>query len=158
MQQFKLNELSVGELLALRREIDMELEARGHIRTASSLAGELLERTVSLAYRGQLAPVGTKSVDVLTEDGRRLQIKVRSLPQGDLRHWSFRDFHFDAAVVVAVDRATSAIEWARELTEAEVRTLAKPHPTDGWRLRMAPARSAGIDVTAKLQRAFHELA
>lgn len=38
------------ELLALRRAIDVEIETRGHSRTASSLAGELLERTVSVAY------------------------------------------------------------------------------------------------------------
>ena len=148
----------MGELLTLRRAIDVEIEARGHIRTASSLTGELLERTVSFAYMGQLVPVGARSVDVVAGDGRRLQVKVRSLPKGDLRHWSFRDFEFDAAVVVAVDRATSEIDWARELSQIEVSTLAKSHSTDRWRLRMALAQSAGIDVTNKLREAFHELA
>jgi hypothetical protein len=105
-----------------------------------------------------LVQVGAKSVDVVAEDDRRLQVKVRSLPKGDLRHWAFRDFEFDAAVVVAVDRATSTIDWARELSTDEVRALARPHATDGWRLRMAPARHAGLDVTDKLRRAFEELA
>jgi hypothetical protein len=146
------------ELLALRSAIDVEIEARGHSRTASSLAGELLERTVSVAYRGQLVQVGAKSVDVLAGDGRSLQVKVRSLPKNDLRHWSFRDFEIDAAVVVAVDRATFAIDWARELSNAEVRALARLHARDGWRLRMAPTRNAGIDVADKLRRALQELA
>lgn len=146
------------EMLVLRRAIDAEIEARGHSRTASSLAGELIERTVSVAYNGQLLGVGAKSVDVVAGDGRRLQVKTRSLPKGDLRHWAFKGFDFDAAVVVAVDRATSAIDWARELTSDEVRAIARPHASDGWRLRMAPARNAGIDVTDRLVRAFQQLA
>ncbi|WP_139007020.1 hypothetical protein [Arthrobacter crystallopoietes] len=158
MSRFKLSEMSLAELLALRIAIDVEIQARGHSRTASSLAGELLELTVAVAYRGQLVQVGAKSVDVLAGDGRRIQVKVRSLPKDDLRHWSFRDFEFDAAVVVAVDRATSAIDWARELSNDEVRARTRPHSTDGWRLRMAPTRNAGIDVTDKLRRAFQELA
>lgn len=149
--------MSLTELLALRNAIDAEIAARGHSRTASSLPGELLERTVSIAYSGQLVQVGAKSVDVVASDGRRLQVKTRSLPKGDLRHWAFRDFDFDAAVVVAVDRATSTIDWARELSNDEVRAMARPHATDGWRLRMAPTRNAGIDVTDQLQRAFQEL-
>ena len=158
MVRFRLSEMSVEELLALRRAIDVEIEARGHSRTASSLAGELLERTVSVAYSGRLVQVGAKSVDVVAGDGRRLQVKVRSLPKNDLRHWAFPDFDFDAAVVVAMNRATSAIDWARELSNDEVRALARPHATDGRRLRMAPTRNAGIDVADKLRQAFKELA
>lgn len=157
MGRFELVGMSLEELLSLRRAIDAEIKARGHSRTASSLAGELIERAVSVAYSGQLVPVGAKSVDVVANDGRRLQVKVRSLPKGDLRHWAFRDFDFDAAIVVAVDRDTSAIEWARELSNNEVRALARPHAADRWRLRMAPARDAGMNVTDKLRQAFQDL-
>lgn len=153
-----LGEMSLDEMLVLRRAIDVEIQARGHSRTASSLAGELIERTVSVAYGGQLLGVGAKSVDVVAPDGRRLQVKTRSLPKGELMHWAFRGFDFDAAVVVAVDRETSAIGWARELTAQQVRAMARPHAKDGWRLRMAPARNAGIDVTDRLLRAFQQLA
>lgn len=149
--------MSLNELLALRNAIDEEIAARGHTRTSSSLAGELIERTVSVAYNGQLADVGNKSVDVLASDGRGIQVKTRSLPKGDLRHWAFRDFNFDATVVVAVDRATSTIDWARELTRAEAEAIAKPHSRDGWRIRMASAQKAGKDVSEKLQRAFRDL-
>lgn len=149
--------MSLTELLSLRNSIDEEIAARGHTRTSSSLAGELIERTVAVAYNGTLAEVGNKSVDVLAADGRGLQVKARSLPRGDLRHWAFRDFNFDAAVVVAVDRATSTIDWARELTRTEVETIAKPHRTDGWRIRMASARHAGKDISEKLQAAFRQL-
>lgn len=157
MNEFNLAAMSLNELLALRNAIDKEITCRGHTRTSSSLAGELIERTVSVAYKGKLADVGNKSVDVIASDGRKLQVKTRSLPKGDLRHWAFRDFNFDAAVVVAVDRATLTIDWARELTSAEAGTIAKPHSTDGWRIRMASARNYGKDVSEKLQRAFREL-
>lgn len=157
MTQVDLKDMSLRELLALRNAIDSEITMRGYTRTASSLAGELLERTVAAAYSGQLVQVGTKSVDVMARDGRRLQVKTRSLPRFELRHWAFSDFDFDAAIVVAVDRTTFMIDWARELSNDEVRTLARPHAADGWRLRMAAAKSAGVDVTDPLLRAFQEL-
>lgn len=157
MNSGNLSAMSLNELLALRNAIDEEIAARGHTRTSSSLAGELIERTVSVAYNGKLADVGNKSVDVIAPDGRGIQVKTRSLPKGDLRHWAFRDFNFDATVVVAVDRATSTIDWARELTRAEAEGIAKPHSKDGWRIRMASAQKAGKDVSEKLQRAFRDL-
>ena len=151
-----LHQMSLGDLLVLRSGIDEEITSRGHVRTSSSLAGELIERTVAVAYNGRLAPVGTKSVDVITSDDRRLQVKMRSLPKGDLRHWAFKDFEFDAAIVVAIDRATWMIDWARELSRDEAESIAKPH-SQGWRIRMAAARTSGLDVTGKLQTAFQEL-
>ena len=157
MNNINLPELSLKELLALRNAIDKEIAVRGHTRTSSSLAGELMERTVAVAYNGKLADVGNKSVDVIAGDGRGLQVKTRSLPKGDLRHWAFRDFNFDAAVVIAVDRSTSTIDWARELSRTEAEAIAKPHSTDGWRVRMASAQHAGKDVSEMLQRAFGEL-
>lgn len=158
MSRIQLHGMPLKELLQLRRAIDGEINRRGHARTASSLEGELLERTVSVAYGGQLLKVGTPSVDILAGDGRKLQVKTRSLEKGVFRHWAFRGFDFDAAIVIAMDRETSTIDWARELSCDQVRSLAAPHTRDGWRLRMAPARHAGHDVTDLLQRAFEKLA
>lgn len=87
--------MTLADLLALRNAIDLKISERGHIRTASSLAGELMERAVADAYRGSLVQVGLKSVDVIAGDGRRVQVKTRSLPAGQLRHWAFSDFNFD---------------------------------------------------------------
>lgn len=95
-------------------------------------------------------------MDVISSDGRGLQVKMRSLPKGDLRHWPFKDFAFDAAIVVAIDRATGLIDWARELSTGEAEALAKPH-SQGWRIRMAAAKTGGLDVTGKLQTAFEKL-
>lgn len=156
MRNPELTVMSLSDLLALRSGIDEEIASRNHVRTSSSLAGELMERTVSVAYNGRLVPIGTKSVDVISSDGRGLQVKMRSLPKGELRHWAFKDFEFDVAIVVAIDRSTGLIDWARELSRHEAETLAKPH-SQGWRIRMAAAKAAGIDVTGKLQSAFKEL-
>lgn len=158
MEDAELREMPLTELLALRSAIDREILARGHSRTASSLAGELMERAVADAYGGALAQVGVKSIDVTSGDGRRIQVKTRILPKGDLRHRAFSDFDFDAAVVIAIDRATSRIDWARELTTEQVRELARPHASDGWRVRMAPARTVGIDVTKRISRVLDQLA
>lgn len=152
-----LSTLPLKELLALRNAIDAEIQGRGHARTASSLAGELMERVVADAYGGQLERAGEKSSDVLLPDGRRVQVKMRSLPPDDYRHWPFSDLDFHLAVVISIDRATSAINWARELSTAEAATIAKPHAKDGWRIRMKPAMSAGRDVTAQVRAAYERL-
>ena len=149
--------LTVRELIALSSSITDELKLRGHIRTATSTGGELMERVVADAYGGTLPPPGTKSWDVSLEDGRRIQVKARILPPGDFRHWAFRDFSFDLAVVVHVDRLSLEVLWARELTRDEAQLLAKEHASDGWRIRMTKARGAGVDVTKRLRDAYAAL-
>lgn len=148
---------SIAELVSWRNQIDAELKARGHVRTASSMVGEIMERVVADAYMGELAQPGARSADVVLPDGRRIQVKTRSLPPGDLRHWAFGDLDFDLAVVIKLDRDTADIDWARELSQDEVGVLARPHGQDGLRLRMAAARSAGRDVTYRLREAYSAL-
>lgn len=116
-----------------------------------------MEHVVADAYGGALAKPGTKSIDVVLGDGRGIQVKARSLPPGDLRHWSFSDFDFDLAVVVNIDRSTGQIVWAREMTADEVTELALPHAKGGYRLRMSRAPDRGRDVTAALSLAYAAL-
>lgn len=157
MRDIDLGDLPLSGLLTLRLAIDAEIVARGYSRTNSSLAGELMERAVATSYNGTLTAVGTKSVDVVAGDGRRLQVKVRFLPAGDLRHWAFRDLDFDTAVVVSMNQGTFAINWARELSHIEVVALARLHSSDNWRVRMAAAQYVGVDVTDRLQLAYSQL-
>lgn len=86
MNSVDLATMSLHELLASRTAIEKEIANRSYTRTSSSRAGELIERTAAVAYNGRLANVGAKSVDVISADGRGLQVKARSLPKGDLRH------------------------------------------------------------------------
>lgn len=152
-----LPSMPLPELLALRTAIDTEISARGHSRTATALMGEIAERIVADAYRGELVRAGERSVDVVAADSRRIQVKARSLPRGDMRHFAFHDLEFDTAVVICFDRATSELLWARELSQLEATLLAKPHKTDVWRIRMAAARDAGTDVTERLLDAYARL-
>lgn len=117
-----------------------------------------MERVVADAYGGALATPGTKSIDVVLGDGRGIQVKARSLPPGELRHWSFSDLDFDLAVVVNIDRSTGQIVWAREMTADEVTELALPHANGGFRLRMSRVQNRGRDVTAALRVAYASLA
>lgn len=96
--------MTLPQLLAASTAINDELRLRGHVRTSTSVAGELMESAVARLCGGTLLPPGTKSVDVLTTDGRGIQVKTRCLPAGDLRFWSFEDLNFDEAVVAAMDR------------------------------------------------------
>jgi hypothetical protein len=152
-----LTSMSLHELLALRSSIDAEISARGHARTATALVGELAERIVADAYAGELARAGERSFDVVGADGLRIQVKARSLPRGEMRHFAFHDLDFDAAVVMCFDRTTSELLWARELSREVAAGLAKPHASDGWRIRMTAAHEAGIDVTETLRTAYVRL-
>jgi len=148
---------TLRDLLALRNAINQEVTSRGYSRTSAPLVGEIAERIVADAYEGKLFRAGERSVDVTAADGRRIQVKARSLPRGDLRHWAFHDLEFDAAVVTCFDRATSELLWAREISAAEATSLARPHKSDHWRIRMAAARNAGLDVTHDLRAAYSRL-
>lgn len=149
-------EMSLPELIATSVAIDAELKRRGHVRTSTSLAGELMEAAAHRLYGGELVQPGTRSIDLITADGAGIQIKVRSLPAGDLRHWTFKDLDFDAAIVVAMDRANLSISWARLLTNDDARALARSHGDD-WRIGMRAARDAGVDITENLRQAYSEL-
>ena len=147
----------LDELLALRSAISSEIKARGYTRTATSIEGELMERVVADAYEGVLAPPTSKSVDVVLPDERTIQVKVRSLPRGDTRFWQFEDFEFDIGIVVAMDRDTSEILFARELSQVELRENSVVHSNGGFRLRMGKARTLGLDVTDRLDAAYAAL-
>lgn len=149
-----LARLPLRDLLALRNAIDQEIASRGHTRTAASLHGELMERVVADAYEGELTPPTRRSVDVVAGDGRAIQVKVRSLPRGSTRFWQFEDLDFDVAVVIAMDRDTAEIDWARELSAAQVAEVSTTHASGKLRLPMGRARSAGHDVTARLREAY----
>jgi len=113
-----------------------------------------MERVVADAYEGELTPPTRRSVDVVAGDGRAIQVKVRSLPRGSTRFWQFEDLDFDVAVVIAMDRDTAEIDWARELSAAQVAEVSTTHASGKLRLPMGRARSAGHDVTARLREAY----
>jgi hypothetical protein len=103
----ELGALSVEELLRLSRAAVTELRERGIVRTANSPAGDYAEWLVMATTRGERAPNSTKSHDVVTPEGERLQVKCRvvtDLKKRSERQLSpFRSWDCDAVVIVLFD-------------------------------------------------------
>jgi hypothetical protein len=78
----------------LSRAIVRELLSRGIVRSANAPAGDYAELLVQRACGGALAPKSQKSWDVLTPNGRRLQVKARVItPENPSRQLSPRGRH-----------------------------------------------------------------
>lgn len=87
------------ELLASYVAILDELRHRSVIRTCNSPLGDLAETLAQRAYGGELAPNSAKSYDLLTSDGRRIQVKARTVEAADKRSQTFsavRSWSLDA--------------------------------------------------------------
>ncbi|PZE92500.1 hypothetical protein [Curtobacterium sp. MCBD17_008] len=154
----------LAALLARRRHLQAEAEAitaeirrRGLARTAN-LVGELGERLTLEVLGGTLQPPGAKSIDLIDGAGRRVQVKTRELPAGQLRHFQFGDteLDFDVAVCVRFDRATFHVDWATAFDRAELQQLVTPHAS-GPRLPGARARDHGQDLTDEFRAAWARL-
>lgn len=121
-----LEERSTRDLLRMYAATLTILLERGVIRTRNAPAGDLAERLVADAYDGTLAANSNKSYDVLTSDGRKLQVKCRVLANGRAAMYSvFRSWDFDACVFVRFDPETYDVLEAYEVPSAEVQAIAK---------------------------------
>ena len=99
-----LRDASVSELLRLYKRILRELFERKVIRTANAPAGDYAEHLVQRALGGTIAPNSEKSWDILTEAGRRVQVKCRvvdePISRGQRQLSTIRSFDFDDLAVV----------------------------------------------------------
>jgi hypothetical protein len=152
-------------LLRLYAATITELLRRRVVRTRNAPAGDLAEWLVARAYGGELAPASEKSWDVRSADGRRLQVKCRTVsevvPRGQRGLSPFRSFDFDAAVIVLLDESSFDVVQAVELPVDAVQASARHVAwVNGYRvhanaaLMTAPAAS---DVTALLRRAMEQV-
>lgn len=91
------------------------------VRTANSPAGDYAEWLVKNATGGELAPNSTKSHDVVTPDGERLQVKSRVVTDPSKRSERqlspFRSWDCDAVVVVLFDEQFAVRRMTRLPTE-----------------------------------------
>ncbi|MFC5500673.1 DUF6998 domain-containing protein [Lysinimonas soli] len=155
--------LSIGELLTTYRHVLASLRARGMVRTNNAPIGDLAEYCAAIVYDGLLAPNSEKSYDLVAEDGRRIQVKVRVI-RSDTRPTAafspLRSFRFDAAVFLLVNDESGRVETAMELSAAEVQEVGKYREhTNGTVLRIGQIRrrSLGVDLTARFDEAWHEM-
>lgn len=102
-----LKKATIGELLALSRQVLVELRQREVVRTTNAPTGDYAEWLVRRVVKGELEPNSKRSWDLVTPDGERLQIKARVVvdprDRGQRQLSPFRSWDFDAAVVVLFD-------------------------------------------------------
>lgn len=151
-----LQRLSVGDLLRLEASVRNEFLRRGISRTASSLGGELGEHLAQRVYGGELSPPATAAFDLIDVQGRRIQVKSRTLPHGDQRSFTFKSLNFDLAVCLRFDRETNGLEWAHEFGPSELQALTAKHST-GLRLSTRRALENGHDVSTEFRRALEDI-
>ncbi|MFJ2620655.1 DUF6998 domain-containing protein [Glutamicibacter sp. NPDC087344] len=156
MTQLEFNNLSDGELLRLEAHLRAEFLARGLIRTATNLMGEIAETLAQRVYGGKLQPPGTAASDVIDAEGRLIQVKTRVLDLPDSRFFSFSTLKFDLAVCLRFDRASNKLQWAREFNREELRPLLSVG-THGFRLSMQKAMAQGKDVTKDFRDALNRM-
>lgn len=158
-----LSELTVGELLASYRNVLASLRSRGLVRTNNAPIGDLAEYCAAVVYDGLLAPNSAKSFDLVAEDGRRIQVKVRLVRPDTSRSAVFspiRSFGFDACLFLLVDDEASEVELARELSVEEVREHGsfRKH-TNGVVLRIGQVRTLDqcVELTEQFREAWREI-
>lgn len=151
-----LSALSNAELFDLHARVQREFGTRGISRTSGAIQGEVGEALALAVYGGTLPPPGTKAYDLTDAQGRLVQVKTRTLLPGVTRVFQFHSLDFDVALCIRFDRATNALDWAREYTVDELRGLVSPH-ANGPRLPMGRAKDNGRDVTAAFRAAYDTL-
>lgn len=152
--------MSTRALLRLYADILSELIRRGVVRSRNAPAGDLAEEIVRVAFAGSLAPPSEKSWDVLSADGRRLQVKCRVIDPtlGKAQTFSpFRSWDFDACVFVILDASTYDLLHARLLSAGDLQAFAQHTAwVNGYRVTVAQVlgRPGAHDVGAMLQTAY----
>lgn len=148
--------LSVKDLMRLEASIVKELRRRDLVRTNNKPLGDIAEYVVWLARGGVLEPNSTKSHDITTASGHRIQVKAmanRAAGAG-ARFSPFRSAGYHTAVFLVFDHAfeiVEAFEVGAEAIEAHVRYI--PHVA-GRQPSLTQVRALGIDVTAEMRSAY----
>lgn len=151
-----VTQLSVRHLLLLEASVVKELRRRELVRTNNKPLGDIAEHVVWLARGGVLEPNSTKSHDITTTSGHRIQVKAmanRTAGAG-ARFSPFRSAGYHTAVFLVFDTAfeiVEAFEVEADQIEAHIRLV--PHVA-GRQPSLAQVRALGTDVTTEMQSAY----
>lgn len=141
----------VADLLSQYAEILAELRIRGVCRTGNAPLGDYAEYLAQSVYGGELAANSAKSHDLTDSEGRRVQVKARTISASTSPSSVFsvfRTFDFDIALFLVFDQATYELIWAAELRPEEIEAHARwSSHVNGHLLRVRKARELGVDVT-----------
>lgn len=155
---FELSDLSPRQLLRLDIQILGELKRRGLVRGNNKPLGDIAEYIVLLARGGVLEPNSTKSHDVTTATGRKIQVKARSMARLAEGFSSFRSFDFDTAIFLVFDPVTLDLTMAREVPSAEVESGGWAHQwTRSKIITGSRVQALGVDVTEEMRAAYTQL-
>jgi hypothetical protein len=148
--------LSVKHLLGLEAGVVKELRRRELVRTNNKPLGDIAEHVVWLARGGVLEPNSTKSHDITTASGRRIQVKAmanRAAGAG-AKFSPFRSDGYHSAVFLVFDAGfdiVEAFEVAAGQIDEHVRFV--PHVA-GRQPTLRQVRTLGTDVTSEMQAAY----
>lgn len=150
--------LTARELLERIEESMRELMRRDIVRSRNAPLGDVAERIVWIARGGRLEPNSTKSHDVTTPSGDRIQVKARIMGDSGGKFSQFRSFDFDSAIFLSFDPASLDLTYARELTADDVRFNGS---ASGWTnattLTGTRVKTLGNDVTDEMCAAYLRL-
>ncbi|GAA2535762.1 hypothetical protein GCM10009860_15250 [Microbacterium mitrae] len=151
-----VSRLSVKNLLRLEASVVRELRRRDLVRTNNKPLGDIAEHVVWLARGGVLEPNSTKSHDITTASGHRIQVKaMANRAAGSAARFSpFRSADYDTAVFLVFDAEfdiVEAFEVKSDLIEENVRFI--PHVA-GRQPSLTQVRTFGTDITAEMQAAY----
>lgn len=160
----ELAEVPVGQLLDRYAGILVELRLRGLVRTNNAPIGDLAEYCAAIVYNGLLAPNSKKGYDLVAEDGRRVQVKVRLIRPDTSPSAVFspiRSFDFDVCIFVLIDATANDVLAATEWTAESIREIGKHRAhTNGLVVRVGQVRSSAgqsTDRSHEFRRAWVEL-
>lgn len=150
-----LGAVSIPDLLGRYAAILQELRDRGVVRTRNAPLGDYAEYLAAQVYGGKLAENSVKSYDLLAADGRRVQVKARTVGP-DTRATAvfsvFRSFDFDIAVLITFDSAAYALRQAREVLAADLETAGRHSDhVNGRLIRITAGVQLGVDVAARFR-------
>jgi hypothetical protein len=151
------SEHSTQELLAQYAAILVELKDREVIRTRSAPLGDYAEYLTQRAFGGELQPNSGKSYDLLDAEGKRLQVKARTIGhgvRGSAKFSAFRSFDFDRTVFIAFDLGSYEVEWARLVPRQDVEAAVRySGHINGSAVRITVASRLGADITERFRAA-----
>lgn len=157
-----LDVVPTRDLLRLYGRILDELRDRGIQRTRNAPLGDYAEYLAWTAFGGVLEPNSTKSHDITTESGLRIQVKARTVAAStrpSAKFSAFRSWDFHEALFMTFDATTYDIRSAVTVPSQSIRDRAIFYAhTNAANLTLGTdllALSGSKDVSLLVARAQH---
>lgn len=151
--------LSTGDLLRLYGQILTELRGRGVLRTGNAPLGDYAEYLAWRALGGVLEPNSTKSHDITTAAGSRVQVKARTVgttTRSSAKFSAIRSWDFDELLFLKFSETSNDLLSAVMVPSESVRAAAKfSAHTNAWTITLGTdllALPGAADVSRLLQQ------